>query len=40
MDVRLFSKGYGRVFVASLPPSPVVRSMEPVVQFFLDNVTK
>ena len=27
MDVRLFSKGYGRVFMASLPPSPVVRSL-------------
>ena len=36
MDVRLFTKGYGRLFVASLPPSPLVRSMEPVGQFFLD----
>ena len=40
MDVRLFSKGYGRVFVASLPPSPVVRSIEPVVQFFLDTAIR
>ena len=37
MDVRLFTKGYGRLFVASLPPSPLVRSMEPVGQFFLDT---
>lgn len=39
MDVRLFSKGYGRVFMASLPPSPVVRSLEPVIQFFQDAIT-
>ena len=39
MDVRLYTKGYGRIFVASLPPSPVVRSMDPVVQFFLDTTT-
>jgi ATP-dependent DNA helicase DinG len=40
MDVRLFSKGYGRLFVASLPPSPLVRSLEPVAQFFRDNATE
>ena len=34
MDVRLFTKGYGRVFLASLPPSPIVRSMQPVLDFF------
>lgn len=39
MDVRLFSKGYGRTFVASLPPSPVVRSMDAVAKFFLDTTT-
>lgn len=39
MDVRLFTKGYGRLFTASLPPSPIVRSMEAVTQFFMDNVT-
>ena len=39
MDVRLFTRGYGRTFVASLPPSPVVRSMDAVVQFFLDTTT-
>ena len=39
MDVRLFSKGYGRTFVASLPPSPVVRSMDKVTEFFLDITT-
>ncbi|MDR3631524.1 MAG: ATP-dependent DNA helicase [Desulfocapsaceae bacterium] len=37
MDVRLFTKGYGRIFVASLPPSPLGRSMESVGQFFLDT---
>jgi len=34
MDVRLFTKGYGRSFRASLPPSPVVRSLVDVRTFF------
>ncbi len=34
LDVRLFSKGYGRRFRASLPPSPVVRALQPVADFF------
>ncbi len=34
MDVRLYSKGYGRAFRSSLPPSPVVRELEDVVRFF------
>jgi len=34
MDVRLFSKGYGRTFRASLPPSPVVRDLADVRRFF------
>lgn len=34
MDVRLFSKGYGRSFRASLPPSSVVRSLKDVRTFF------
>ena len=34
MDVRLFSKGYGWMFLKSLPPSPVVRSLEDLAGFF------
>ena len=34
MDIRLYSKGYGRMFRASLPPSPVVRTLEDVKNFF------
>lgn len=34
LDIRLYSKGYGRVFRASLPPSPVVRTLEDVEVFF------
>ncbi|MBV5306372.1 MAG: ATP-dependent DNA helicase [Desulfobulbaceae bacterium] len=34
MDVRLFSKGYGRTFRASLPPSPVARNLTEVRDFF------
>jgi ATP-dependent DNA helicase DinG len=34
MDVRLFSKGYGRTFLKSLPPSPVVRSLQDLAEFF------
>ncbi len=34
MDIRLYSKGYGRIFRTSLPPSPVVRKLEDVKEFF------
>ena len=34
LDVRLFSKGYGRHFLKSLPPSPICRDLEPVRIFF------
>jgi len=34
MDVRLFTKGYGRSFLRSLPPSPVVRTTEEIRTFF------
>ncbi len=34
LDIRLYSKGYGRIFRASLPPSPVVRTLEAVEDFF------
>jgi ATP-dependent DNA helicase DinG len=34
MDIRLFSKGYGRSFRASLPPAAVVRSLDEVRDFF------
>lgn len=36
MDVRLYSKGYGRAFRNSLPPSPVVRDLEDVKKFFAE----
>jgi len=34
LDVRLFSKGYGRRFLDSLPPSPLCRDLEKVGSFF------
>ncbi len=34
MDIRLYSKAYGRIFRESLPPSPVVRGLEDVEKFF------
>ncbi len=37
LDIRLYSKGYGRIFRGSLPPSPVVRSLEDVELFFSDK---
>ncbi len=37
MDVRLYTKGYGRMFRASLPPSPVVRTLEEVEEFFANE---
>ena len=37
LDARLFSKGYGRTFLKSLPPSPLCRDLEKVKQFFSGN---
>ncbi|MGR0479955.1 MAG: ATP-dependent DNA helicase [Candidatus Electronema sp. V4] len=34
LDVRLFTKPYGGRFIASLPPSPLTRSLRDVEQFF------
>jgi ATP-dependent DNA helicase DinG len=34
LDTRLFTKGYGRQFLKSLPPSPVTRELEAVTAFF------
>jgi ATP-dependent DNA helicase DinG len=34
-DPRLLGKGYGRVFLASLPPMPLVRSEDEAVEFLL-----
>jgi len=33
-DPRLLSKGYGRIFLSSLPPMPVTKRLEDVEQFF------
>ena len=40
MDVRLFTKGYGRTFLKSLPPSPVVRSLRNLSDFFQQEAEK
>jgi len=37
MDVRLFTKGYGRTFLRSLPPSPVRRKMSDVGSFYTEE---
>ncbi len=37
LDVRLFSKGYGRTFRKSLPPSPVVRTLDGIENVLLTN---
>ena len=34
MDVRLFTKGYGKKFLKSLPPSPICRDMEKAARFW------
>jgi len=34
MDIRLFAKGYGRLFLQSLPPSPITRTLSDVQAFF------
>ncbi len=34
LDIRLFSKGYGKKFVHSLPPAPIIRKIDEVKNFF------
>ena len=36
-DPRLLHKGYGKIFLASLPPMPQTRGIEDVKQFFKDS---
>ncbi len=36
LDVRLYKKGYGRVFLKSLPPSPITRDLSDVAQFYAE----
>jgi ATP-dependent DNA helicase DinG len=33
-DPRLLSKGYGKIFLASLPPMPLTQSLADVERFF------
>ncbi|MFT5702524.1 MAG: ATP-dependent DNA helicase DinG [Desulforhopalus sp.] len=34
MDVRLYTKGYGKTFLKSLPPAPITREVKDVREFF------
>ncbi len=34
LDIRLFTKRYGRLFLDSLPPSPITRNLEELAAFF------
>jgi ATP-dependent DNA helicase DinG len=36
MDIRLFSKGYGKHFLKSLPASPIIRNLDDVTTFFTE----
>lgn len=38
MDVRLYKKGYGRVFLRSLPPSPITRNISDIEKFYTESV--
>lgn len=38
MDIRLFSKRYGKIFLKSMPPSPIIREIEAVQSFFTEIV--
>lgn len=40
LDVRLFTKGYGRRFLKTLEPVPVTRDLEKVAAFFKEQVKK
>ena len=34
LDIRLYTKSYGKSFLKSIPPSPVVRTLDLVHDFF------
>jgi ATP-dependent DNA helicase DinG len=36
-DPRILAKGYGRVFLESLPPMPVIRDLDEVSAFFAER---
>ncbi len=38
LDIRLFSKRYGKIFLKSMPPSPIIREIDRVQSFFTDMV--
>jgi ATP-dependent DNA helicase DinG len=40
LDVRLFTKKYGRMFLRSLPPSPLTRNLVDVVSYFAEKNSK
>ena len=40
LDVRLFTKKYGRMFLRSLPPSPLTRNLDDVVSYFAEKYSK
>ncbi|WP_267927761.1 ATP-dependent DNA helicase [Desulfolithobacter dissulfuricans] len=37
LDIRLYTKGYGRKFLKSLPPAPICRDLKEVEDFFADR---
>ena len=36
LDIRLFTKKYGHIFLRSLPPSPLIRELKDVESFFVN----
>lgn len=40
LDIRLFSKGYGKQFLKSLPASPIIRSIDAVTTFFAEAMSE
>lgn len=37
MDIRLYTKGYGRLFLQSLPQSPIIRTIDEATHFFMES---
>ena len=37
MDIRLYTKGYGRLFLKSLPQSPIIRTIADATHFFMED---
>ena len=39
LDVRLLTKSYGKLFLKSLPPSPIINEVQKAQRFFTEDMS-